>query len=81
MQAALRKLLAALPAPLREGAERGELGRSSSTPATWGRARRRNPSTSAPLRQAVLDARQVVLGYTGRAGSAVVARRSRRWGS
>ena len=65
VQAALRKLLAALPAPLREGAEAA----SSAVvvdPATWGRTPPPEPEHLGTLRKAVLDGRQVVLGYSGR---------------
>jgi predicted DNA-binding transcriptional regulator YafY len=67
VQAALRKLLAALPAPLRKGAE---TARSAVVvdAATWGRTPPPEPPFLGVLRQAVLDERQVVLGYTGRAG-------------
>src|SRR3954471_5179380 len=68
VQAALRKLLAALPAPLREGAEAA----SSAVvvdPATWGRTPPPEPEHLGALRQAVLDRRQVVLGYTGRSSA------------
>jgi predicted DNA-binding transcriptional regulator YafY len=67
VQAALRKLLAALPAPLRKGAEAA----SSAVvvdPATWGRTPPPEPQHLGVLRQAVLDGRQVVLDYTGRTG-------------
>jgi predicted DNA-binding transcriptional regulator YafY len=67
VQAALRKLLAALPAPLRKGAEAA----SSAVvvdPATWGRTPPPEPQHLGVLRQALLDARQVVLDYTARTG-------------
>ena len=67
VQAALRKLLAALPAPLRKGAEAAGSA-VVVDPATWGRTPPPEPQHLGVLRQAVLDARQVVLGYTGRAG-------------
>ena len=65
-QAALRKVLAALPAPLRDGA------RAAGTaivvdPATWDSTPPPEPPHLDALRAAVLDGRQVVLGYAGRA--------------
>jgi predicted DNA-binding transcriptional regulator YafY len=68
VQPALRKLLAALPAPLRKGAEAA----SSAVvvdPATWGRTPPPEPQHLGVLRRAVLDERRVVLDYTGRTGS------------
>jgi predicted DNA-binding transcriptional regulator YafY len=64
-QAALRKLLGALPAPLREGA------RAAGTAvvvdaATWGRTAPPEPPHLPALQQAVVDGEQVVLGYRGR---------------
>ena len=65
MQAALRKVLAALPAPLRAGA------RAAGTaivvdPATWDRTAPPAPPHLDALRRAVVEERQVVLGYGGR---------------
>ena len=68
VQAALRKLLAALPAPLRKGAETAGSALVVD-PSTWGRTPAPEPEYLGVLRQAVLDERQVVLGYTGRSGS------------
>jgi predicted DNA-binding transcriptional regulator YafY len=65
VQAALRKLLAALPAPLRKGAEAAGSAIVVDA-ATWGRTPPPEPEQLGVLRQAVLDERQVVLGYTGR---------------
>ena len=67
VHAALRKLLAALPAPLRQGAEQAASAVVVDA-ATWGRAAAPEPEHLAAVRQAVVEARQVVLGYTGRAG-------------
>lgn len=67
VQAALRKLLAALPAPLRKGAEAAGAA-VVVDPATWGRTSPPEPEHMGALRRAVLDERQVVLGYTGRRG-------------
>jgi predicted DNA-binding transcriptional regulator YafY len=66
VQAALRKLAQALPAPLREGA-RAAGNAVVVDPAAWGR----RPPPAGPehlpaLQQAVVDAVQVQLGYTGR---------------
>jgi predicted DNA-binding transcriptional regulator YafY len=66
LQAALRKLAQALPAPLREGA-RAAGNAVVVDPAAWGR----RPPPAGPehlpgLQQAVVDAVQVELGYTGR---------------
>jgi predicted DNA-binding transcriptional regulator YafY len=66
VQAALRKLLAALPAPLRQGAEAAGSAVVVDA-ATWGRTMPPEPEHLAVLRQAVVDGRQVVLGYAGRA--------------
>jgi predicted DNA-binding transcriptional regulator YafY len=68
VQAALRKLLAALPAPLRQGAEQAATA-VVVDPATWGRATPPEPEYLGLVRQAVVDGRQVVLDYTGRAGT------------
>jgi predicted DNA-binding transcriptional regulator YafY len=67
VQAALRKLLAALPAPLRKGAEAASAAVVVDA-ATWGRSPPPEPEHLGVLRQAVLDERQVVLGYAGRTG-------------
>ncbi|WP_164704610.1 helix-turn-helix transcriptional regulator [Blastococcus litoris] len=66
-QTALRKLLAALPAQLRRGAEAASAAVVVDA-ATWGRTSPPEPPFLADLRRAVLDQRQVVLGYTGREG-------------
>jgi predicted DNA-binding transcriptional regulator YafY len=66
VQAALRKLLAALPAPLRQGAAAAGSAVVVDA-ATWGRTSPPEPEHLGVLRQAVVDGRQVVLGYTGRA--------------
>ena len=68
VQAALRKLLAALPEPLRKGAEAAGSAVVVDA-ATWGRTPPPEPPYLGVLRQAVLDERQVVLGYTGRVGT------------
>jgi predicted DNA-binding transcriptional regulator YafY len=68
VQAALRKLLAALPEPLRKGAQAASSAVVVDT-ATWGRTPPPEPEHLGVLRQAVLDERQVVLGYTGRVGT------------
>jgi predicted DNA-binding transcriptional regulator YafY len=65
VQAALRKVLAALPAPLREGA-RAAGSAIVVDPATWDRTPVPAPPYLDPLRRAVVDGRQVVLGYAGR---------------
>ena len=67
VQAALRKLLAALPPPLRQGAEAAGAALVVDA-AGWGRTPPPEPAHLEPLRQALLDARQVVLGYAGRTG-------------
>ena len=64
VQAALRKLLAALPAPLRRGAEAASSAVVVDA-TTWGRTPPPEPEYLGALRQAVLDERQVVLGYIG----------------
>jgi predicted DNA-binding transcriptional regulator YafY len=66
VQAALRKLLAALPAPLRQGAEAAGSAVVVDA-AAWGRSAPPEPEHLATLRQAAVDGRQVVLGYSGRA--------------
>jgi predicted DNA-binding transcriptional regulator YafY len=66
VQAALRKVLAALPAPLREGAHDAG-GAIVVDPASWDRSPLPAPPHLEVLRQAVLDGRRVVLGYAGRA--------------
>jgi predicted DNA-binding transcriptional regulator YafY len=65
VQTALRKLLAALPPPLRQGAEAAGSALVVD-PAGWGRAPAPEPEHLGALRQAVVDGRQVVLGYAGR---------------
>src|SRR5215212_4992159 len=67
VQAALRKVLAALPAPLRQGAEQAAAA-VVVDPTPWGRAAPPEPEHLAHGRQAVVEGRQVELGYTGRAG-------------
>jgi predicted DNA-binding transcriptional regulator YafY len=65
VQAALRKLLAALPAPFREGARAA--GSALVVDATaWGRSAPPPPPWLAELQRAVLDGERVLLGYTGR---------------
>jgi predicted DNA-binding transcriptional regulator YafY len=65
VQAALRKVLAALPAPLREGA-RAAGAAIVVDPATWDRTPPPAPPHLDVLRGAVLDGRRVLLGYAGR---------------
>jgi predicted DNA-binding transcriptional regulator YafY len=65
VQAALRKLLAALPAPLRPGAEAAGSAVVVDV-ATWDRASPPEPEHLGVLRRAVVDGRQVVLDYAGR---------------
>jgi predicted DNA-binding transcriptional regulator YafY len=66
VQAALRKLAQALPAPLREGA-RAAGSAVVVDPAAWGRrAAPAAPEHLPALQQAVVDAIQVELRYTGR---------------
>jgi predicted DNA-binding transcriptional regulator YafY len=65
VQAALRKLLAALPPPLRQGAEAAGSALVVD-PAAWGRAPAPEPEHLGALRQAVVDGHQIVLGYAGR---------------
>ena len=66
VQAALRKLLAALPAPLRHGAEAAGSALVVDA-AGWGRTPVPEPEHLGVLRQAVLDGHEVLLGYAGRA--------------
>jgi predicted DNA-binding transcriptional regulator YafY len=64
---ALRKLLQAVPAPFRETARASaETVVRDETP--WGRQRSREPLPLEPLRQAVVEQRQVELVYTDGAG-------------
>jgi predicted DNA-binding transcriptional regulator YafY len=64
-QAALRKLLAALPAPFRDHARAA--GSALLVDATaWGRSAPPPPPRLADLQRAVLDGERVELGYTGR---------------
>ena len=64
-QAALRKLLAALPAPFRDHARAA--GSALLVDATaWGRSAPPPPPRLAELQRAVLDGERVLLGYTGR---------------
>ncbi|MGY1619577.1 helix-turn-helix transcriptional regulator [Geodermatophilus sp. SYSU D00691] len=66
VEAALRKLLGALPAPLREGARAaGEAVVVDA--ASWGRSAPPEPPHLPALQRAVVDGEQVVLGYAGRA--------------
>jgi predicted DNA-binding transcriptional regulator YafY len=65
VQAALRKLLAALPAPFRDGA-RAAGSALVVDAAAWGRSTPPAPPRLAELQQAVLDGERVQLGYTGR---------------
>jgi len=65
VQTVLRKLLAALPAPLREGAEAAGSAVVVDA-AAWDRAVPPEPEHLGALRQAVVDGRQVRLGYSGR---------------
>jgi predicted DNA-binding transcriptional regulator YafY len=67
VQAALRKLLTALPEPMRRGAEAAGAALVVDA-ATWGRTPPPEPEHLGALRRAVLDEQQVVLGYTGRTG-------------
>jgi predicted DNA-binding transcriptional regulator YafY len=66
VQAALRKLLAALPAPLRQGAEAAGSALVVDA-AGWGRTPAPEPEHLGVLRRAVLDGREVELDYAGRA--------------
>src|SRR3954447_1220527 len=63
--AALRKLLGALPAPLREGA-RAAGAAVVVDAATWGRTAPPEPPHLPALQRAVGDGEQVMLGYRGR---------------
>jgi predicted DNA-binding transcriptional regulator YafY len=85
-KAALRKLLQALPAPFREAASMS----SSSVvidAAGWGGREFADPSHLDPLRQAIVERRQVELDYTDRDGRAStrtvsplgVVRKDRTW--
>jgi predicted DNA-binding transcriptional regulator YafY len=64
-QAALRKLLTALPAPLRAGASAAGAAVVVDA-AGWGRSAPPEPVHLGALQRAVVDGAQVVLGYTGR---------------
>jgi predicted DNA-binding transcriptional regulator YafY len=66
VEAALRKLLAALPAPLREGAEVAASAVVVDA-AGWDRSAPPEPQHLDALRRAVVDGKQIVLGYAGRA--------------
>jgi predicted DNA-binding transcriptional regulator YafY len=66
VRTALRKLLAALPGPLRDGAAAAGTA-VVVDPVTWDRAAPPPPPHLDALRRAVLDGVQVVLGYAGRA--------------
>jgi predicted DNA-binding transcriptional regulator YafY len=65
VQGALRKLLAALPAPFREGARVAGSAMVVDA-AAWGRSAPPAPPRLADLERAVLDGERVLLGYTGR---------------
>lgn len=62
---ALRKLLTALPAPLREGARVAGTAVVVDA-ATWGRTAPREPEHLPALQRAVVDGERVVLDYAGR---------------
>lgn len=64
-RAALRKLLTALPAPLRESAEAAGTAIVVDA-ASWGRSAPPEPPLLAALQRAVVDGEQVVLDYAGR---------------
>jgi predicted DNA-binding transcriptional regulator YafY len=64
-QAALRKLLGALPAPLREGARVAGTAVVVDA-ASWGRTAPPEPEHLPALQRAVVEGEQVVLGYAGR---------------
>jgi len=68
MKAALRKLVQALPESFRAGAEAAAAA-VVIDPATWDAKPAREPEFLGVLREAVVDARQVVLGYAARDGS------------
>ena len=65
-RAALRKLTAALPAPLREGARAAETAVVVDA-ASWDRSAPPEPSHLPILQRAVIDGEQVLLDYAGRA--------------
>jgi predicted DNA-binding transcriptional regulator YafY len=66
VQAAMRKLLGALPATLREGA-RAAGSAVVVDAASWGRTAPPEPEHLPALQRAVVEGEQVVLGYAGRA--------------
>jgi predicted DNA-binding transcriptional regulator YafY len=65
LSAALRKLLSALPAPLRDGAEAAGSAVVVDA-AAWGRSRPPDPPHLPELQRAVVEGEQVVLDYEGR---------------
>jgi predicted DNA-binding transcriptional regulator YafY len=65
VKAALRKLVRALPAPMRAGAEAAAAA-VVLDPSSWDRAALSPPPHLAPLQRAVIDGVQVELGYTDR---------------
>jgi predicted DNA-binding transcriptional regulator YafY len=65
VRSALRKLLGALPAPLREGAQAAGSAVVVDA-ASWGRTAPAEPPHLPALQRAVVDGEQVVLGYRGR---------------
>jgi predicted DNA-binding transcriptional regulator YafY len=71
LKAALRKLVRALPEPMRRSAETAS-GAVVIDPAAWGEVKvaGKTPYHLAPLQQAVVDELQVVLGYQDRDGNA-----------
>jgi len=73
LKAALRKLVRALPAPLRSSAEAAAAS-IVVDPGSWGQASRptRTPAFLDALQRATVDGEQVRLGYTGRDGTASI---------
>jgi predicted DNA-binding transcriptional regulator YafY len=68
LKSALRKLVRALPEPMRQGAERAS-GAVVIDPAAWGEYRAgRTPVHLDALQQAIVDGVQVQLGYADRTG-------------
>jgi predicted DNA-binding transcriptional regulator YafY len=65
VKAALRKLVRALPAPMRAGAQAAAAA-VVLDPSSWDRAAVSPPAHLAPLQRAVVDGVQVELGYTDR---------------
>jgi predicted DNA-binding transcriptional regulator YafY len=68
LKAALRKLVQALPETFRAEAE-AAAGAVVFDPVSWGGQARREPEELEVLQRAVIDARQVELGYTDRSGA------------